>query len=186
MHTLSLQFAESIYSIPRSYTQDGGDELYDIPRGSMASMSSDAAIDAGIYRVPRSLMLESYEDTGSAERKESHDTQYLLGENPLNIYSYPRSSMSPEEEGIYDHPLDIIDMEIYDYPPDASELGIYDSEYNDPRNSSVSAGSSELVWSEGGTYEHSKTPSVPPVPNSARPTISSFVGPNVENNPVQF
>lgn len=176
--TSYLQFADSIYSVPRSVLQGGGDELYDIPRGSIA-MSADAAIDAGIYNVPRSLMVEPFEETGPAEQKDTLETQDFLGENPLSIYNYPRASMSPDEEGIYDDPLDIIDMEIYDYPPDASELGIYDSEYNSQRNSSVSAASSDFVAPEGAPNEHWKFLSVPPVPSSSRPVIS-----NIEDNAV--
>ena len=175
---LSIQFAESIYNVPRVQSQHMGDELYDTPRASVGSaMSADAAINAGIYHVPRTLMHEPLEETG--ERKISVESQYLLGANPLSMFSSPRASMSPDEEGIYDHPFDIIDMEIYDYPPDAAELGIYDSDY-DRRNSSVSATSSELPWSEAGQKEPVPASSVPPVPSSARPAMMCTVAPNTE------
>ena len=142
------------------------------------SMSSKAAIDAGIYHVPRSLLMEPDEDTGLEDRKISMESQqYLLGDDPLGIYNYPRANMSPDEEGIYDHPLDIIDMEIYDYPPDVSEFGMFgDSEHNSLRNSSISAASNDLLSSEGGLNELLKVPDVPPVPSSTRPAMLSGTG----------
>ena len=56
--------------------------------------------------------------------------QFYMSGNPFDLYDVPRSaaandSSPPEDEVIYDYPLDLDlgDMEIYDYPPDASELG---------------------------------------------------------------
>lgn len=47
--------------------------------------------------------------------------------NPFDLYDVPRLAQapSPEDDAIYDDPLDLDleDMEIYDYPPDAVELG---------------------------------------------------------------
>ena len=49
----------------------------------------------------------------------------LHAANPFDIYDIPRPvSLSPDEEGIYDDPLDIVDLEIYDYPPDVMEFGL--------------------------------------------------------------
>lgn len=54
--------------------------------------------------------------------------QFYMSGNPFDIYDVPRSSANdpvPEDEVIYDYPLDLDlgDMEIYDYPPDVSGLG---------------------------------------------------------------
>lgn len=51
--------------------------------------------------------------------------EYQMTGNPFDIYDVPRSTIDPDDETIYDYPLDfdLGDMEIYDYPPDASELG---------------------------------------------------------------
>ena len=157
--------------MPRTLTQGGGDELYDVPRGSMAipsAMSADAAIDAGIYSVPRALM-EGHLETESACQDES---QSLLQET-FNIYNFPRASISPDEEGIYDDPLDIMDMEIYDYPPDAAELGIDTSEYNAYRNSSVSAASSDVILSDSCPTDQPKVEAVPPIPRTSRPRLQN-------------
>lgn len=134
-------------------------QLYDTPRGTAATspfMTPDAAIDSGIYNVPRSILMQPLDDSRSSAME---DMQYLLGGNPLDIYDYPRVSISPDEEGIYDDPLDIIDMEIYDYPPDASELGIeeFPSHYH-----------------KGDSCENHIS-AVPPLPSSNRPPVMSFV-----------
>ena len=146
-----------MYNVPRAlFSADP--QLYDTPRGNPAvSMTPDAAIDSGIYNVPRALFMEPLDDARIAE-----DTQYLLGSNPLDIYDYPRVSISPDEEGIYDDPLDIIDMEIYDYPPDASELGIEEFPSESSRSSTVTI-SSEQYW---------RSPVVPPIPRGARPSVN--------------
>ncbi len=159
-----------MYSVPRTLTQGCSEELYDVPRGSMAlpsSMSVNAAIDAGIYSVPRALLEGHLEPETISVQSESGNSF----PESYNIYNFPRGSISPDDEGIYDDPLDIVDMEIYDYPPDAAELGILDtSEYNSYRDSSVSATSSEFMTSDVGSVEHLKT-EVPPVPSTSRPRL---------------
>ena len=129
-------------------------------------MTPDAAIDAGIYNVPRSLMQSDDSRMPTSE----DDPQYLLGANPFDIYDYPRVSMSPDEEGIYDDPLDIVDMEIYDYPPDASELGLEDVNLNmlpESSRTSMSTVSGEYPQNDRGNLDSSI---VPPLPISARPS----------------
>ena len=161
-----FQFADSIYSVPRTLAQST-DELYDVPRGSMA-LSADAAIDAGIYSVPRAL-LEGHMETESTMVQE--ESQNLFPES-FNLYNFPRGHVSPDDEGIYDDPLDIVDMEIYDYPPDAAELGL-ETDYNAYRNSSVSATSSELILSDSAPADPPKVEAVPPVPSSSRPRLQT-------------
>lgn len=171
------QFIDSIYNVPRTMPHDA--QLYDTPRGNsvllnLTSMTADAAIDAGIYNVPRTLMMNPSDEAGVSTTAE--DAQYLFGGNPLDIYDYPRVSISPDEEGIYDDPLDIVDMEIYDYPPDASELGVDGSLcFNSSRSSTVTM-SGEFAQTEGGNFvvsgEDLKTTAVPPLPtNNARPSV---------------
>lgn len=148
-------------------------QLYDTPRGNSASpfMTPDAAIDSGIYNVPRTLMMQSLDDT---RLPAVEDAQYLLGSSPLDIYDYPRVSISPDEEGIYDDPLDIIDMEIYDYPPDASELGLEEEfSYQSSRSSSTI---SEYAQSNSANMSSHNPPTVPPLPSGARPSTNSLDG----------
>ncbi len=142
-------------------------------------MTPDAAIDAGIYNVPRSLMLQPMDD----EYMERKGSQNVFEGNPLDIYNYPRSSMSPDEEGIYDDPLDIIDMEIYDYPPDAMES--FDLEFSglDPGNRLTEMGDSR---SSSMLSDNWNSPIVPPLPNSARPSMTLSVGSYSDENQVQL
>lgn len=159
--------------MPRNLAFDP--QLYDTPRGNpalshSAAMTPDAAIDSGIYNVPRNLLMQPFDDAKST----SEDASYLLGGNPLDIYDYPRVSISPDEEGIYDDPLDIVDMEIYDYPPDVSELGLDDFgvTVSESSRSSILATSSEF------TSSHIDSVAVPPLPSSARPSMNLSVGSN--------
>ena len=154
--------------MPRNLAFDP--QLYDTPRGNSAishsaAMTPDAAIDSGIYNVPRNLLMQPFDDAKST----SEDASYLLGGNPLDLYDYPRVSISPDEEGIYDDPLDIVDMEIYDYPPDASELGLDDFGVT-ISESSILAKPSEF------TQSHIDSLAVPPLPSSARPSMNLSVG----------
>ena len=177
--------------MPRSLFLDSN-QVYDTPRGNSTfvqsvPMSPDAAIDAGIYNVPRSLMMQ---DVRSSEER-LIEAQYLLGVNPLDIYDFPRASMSPDEEGIYDDPLDIVDMEIYDYPPDANELGLEDSGLGigDCTRSSTISMSSEVSQTDRESSTLSginwSTLAVPPLPSSARPSIAISIGSNSDDNQVK-
>ena len=159
--------------MPRALTDSDG-QLYDTPRGTPhpVAMTPEAAVDAGIYNVPRNLMMTPYDDSRQVPSEE--DAQYLLGTNPLDIYDYPRVSISPDEEGIYDDPLDIIDMEIYDYPPDASELGIEDPFASESARSSTATVSGEFALSDRGSFISTTDWNplvVPPLPVTARPAM---------------
>lgn len=149
-------------------------------------MTPDAAIDAGIYNVPRSLIMQQFNDTRLLTTSDD-DAQYLLGSNPLDIYDYPRVSVSPDEEGIYDDPLDIIDMEIYDYPPDASELGLEDSTSESTRSSTATM-SGEFVQTDRGNFvsasDNWKALPVPPLPSNVRPSSFLTVGSISDENQV--
>lgn len=137
-------------------------------------MTPDAAVDAGIYNVPRALLMTPVDDSKKTTTSDD-DPQYLLGANPLDIYDYPRVSLSPDDDGIYDDPLDIVDMEIYDYPPDASELGIEDPtlSVSESKRSSTAAGSGELAESNRGSFfAIDNSLAVPPLPSSARPSMA--------------
>ena len=174
MYALLTQFGDSIYNVPRPLSLVS--QMCDLPSGASPAMTPDAAIDAGIYNVPRNLMMDSLDDSRSSAHE---DSQYLIGGNPLDIYDYPRVSISPDEEGIYDDPLDIVDMEIYDYPPDAGDLGLEYADWNtpeNPRRSAVSAYQEDFM-SSGNL----KSQPVPPPPSSARPPI---VGPFADGNKV--
>lgn len=145
-------------------------------------MTPDAAVEAGIYNVPRTLMMDSYNDSRySTTSKE--DPQFLIDGNPLDIYDYPRVSISPDEEGIYDDPLDIVDMEIYDYPPDASELGL---DYPDWNTSESKRRNTIGDYSQ--TYQRDfdvlKDQSIPPLPSSARPSLIGSMGSISDGNQV--
>ena len=134
-------------------------------------MTPDAAVEAGIYNVPRNLM----DDTRYSRTQEGQ--QFFIDGNPLDIYNYPRVSISPDEEGIYDDPLDIVDMEIYDYPPDASDLGLDYSNWN----------TTEFKRNTFSDYSqtHSSDLTVPPLPSSARPSIVGSVGSISDGNQVR-
>ena len=98
---------------------------YDVPSNLLATpLSPPDSGGSSVYNTPRSV----FQDNSSRESTVSSDTSRfsMMTENPFDIYDYPRSSLaiSPDDEGIYDIPPDIGDMEIYDYPPDASELGL--------------------------------------------------------------
>ncbi len=104
--------------------EEGGDAalpegIYNVPRnmlfGDTSIIDNDVIpIAGGIYDVPRALL-----ENGN----QGMDIQ-MTG-NPFDIYDVPRSNPSPEDDTIYDYPLDfdLGDMEIYDYPPDAAQLG---------------------------------------------------------------
>lgn len=166
--------------MPRNLAFDP--QLYDTPRGNpalshSAVMTPDAAIDSGIYNVPRNLLMQPFDDAKST----SEDTNYLLGGNPLDLYDYPRVSISPDEEGIYDDPLDIVDMEIYDYPPDASELGLDDFgvTVSESSGNSILATSSDYTQSHIGSCD---SLSVPPLPSSARPSMNLSISDEIQVN----
>jgi hypothetical protein len=130
-------------------------QFYDTPRGNpVVSLTPDS----GIYNVPRALFTETVDDAENA--------QYILGSNPVDIYDYPRVSLSPDEEGIYDDPFDIVDMEIYDYPPDASQItfeefiseGLQSGANSTPRE--FEARPSREMW---------QSPELPALPSGVRP-----------------
>ncbi len=88
----------------------------------------------------------------------------------------PRVSISPDEEGIYDDPYDILDMEIYDYPPDVSDLASFlensglDTEPSSVRASTITVGSEVTDRTSSTISEDSwRTMSLPPLPPGARP-----------------
>lgn len=171
-----FQVSDSLYNVPRTlFPMDS--QLYDTPKGNPSiSMTPDAAIDSGIYNVPRDLFMETFDDTRIAE-----DTKYLLGSNPLDIYDYPRVSISPDEEGIYDDPLDIMDMEIYDYPPDASELGFEEFTSESSRSSTITVSSD---FDSRNSREYWPSSAVPPLPSGARPSSIIQHGSSFEDNQV--
>ena len=123
--------------------------VYDVPPArtgppvppAIPGMTPEAAIESGLYSVPRALLNASEE---AAQQLPPPPP------NPFDIYDIPRSSMSPDmedEEGIYDVPLDILDFEIYDYPPDVMELGLdpVDSGLDTTRNSTITVSSDYTV-----------------------------------------
>ncbi len=148
-------------------------------------MSSEAAIDSGLYSVPRVLLME---DPVPHTILAAHGQQFHIGGNPFDTYAVPRPiSMSPDEdeEGIYDNPFDVVeDMEIYDYPPDVSDLSIFglDSSGMDLSGSnrhSVITLDSEFASSFVSDRASSlfsedswKTVTLPPVPSSTRPSTA--------------
>lgn len=151
--------------------------VYDIPPGRPGpptaatlppGLSAEAAIESGLYSVPRALFNASEE---AAQQLPPPPP------NPFDIYDIPRSSMSPDmedEEGIYDVPLDILDFEIYDYPPDVMELGLepLDSGLDTTRNSTITVSSdytvterassaiSEDSWSTFSSFQPGMRPSM--------------------------
>lgn len=129
----------SVYDIPPART---GPPAPPVPPG----MSAEAAIESGLYSVPRALLNASEEGAQQLPPPPP---------NPFDIYDIPRSSMSPDmedEEGIYDVPLDILDFEIYDYPPDVMEFGLVgdpvDSGLDTTRNSTITVSSDYTVTTE--------------------------------------
>lgn len=162
-----FQLVDSIYNVPRPLSVES--QTYGTSIGS-AVMTPNAAIDAGIYNVPRNLLMDDSRFSGVHE-----DAHFSIDGDTLDLYDYPRVSMSPDEEGIYDDPLDIVDMEIYDYPPDASELGL---EYSDwitsesmRRNTVGESIPVDLVPSDNW-----KDQAVPPLPNTSRPALFGSAG----------
>ena len=109
-----------------SGVEEGGDALpegiYNVPRsmflgdGPIGDHDSIIPIAGGIYDVPRSLL-----ENGTP----IHGSELHMTGNPFDIYDVPRTNQSPDDDAIYDYPLDfdLGDMEIYDYPPDAALLG---------------------------------------------------------------
>jgi len=82
-------------------------------------------------------------------------------------------SISPDEEGIYDDPYDIMDMEIYDYPPDANDLdqflqdsGLGTTEHS-TRTSTITVTSDRT--SSTLSEDSWRTMSLPPLPQGVRP-----------------
>ena len=137
------RYGDSIYKAPRPTSMEGS--VYDIPPARVGppppplipGMSAEAAIESGLYSVPRNL-LNGHEE-GAQQLPPPPP-------NPFDIYDIPRTSMSPDmddEEGIYDVPLDILDFEIYDYPPDVMELGLepVDSGLDTTRSSTITVSS---------------------------------------------
>ncbi len=100
---------------------------------------------------------------------------FSTGNSISDIYDVPRASVSPDEEGIYDDPYDILDMEIYDYPPDVNDLSQFledsglDTEAS-ARASTITVGS-ELTDRTSSTISEDswKTMSLPPIPSGVRP-----------------
>lgn len=87
-------------------------------------MATSTALSAGIYNTPRAIFVEDASTPEPAAAGTPPDP-LPRSVNPFDLYDIPRpTSMSPDEEGIYDDPLDIVDLEIYDYPPDAMEFGL--------------------------------------------------------------
>ena len=92
--------------------------------------------------------------------------QLYLSGNPFDLYDVPRASANdsspPEDEVIYDYPLDLDlgDMEIYDYPPDASELLPSEEPKEDtPHGSSSNRDSGSTVSNEyPSDSPHAHTP----------------------------
>ena len=130
----------SVYDIPPART--GPPAATPVP----PSISAEAAIESGLYSVPRTLLNASEEGAQQLPPPPP---------NPFDIYDIPRSSMSPDmedEEGIYDVPLDILDFEIYDYPPDVMEFGLVgdpvDSGLDTTRNSTITVSSDYTVTTE--------------------------------------
>lgn len=143
--------------------------LYDIPRGNQPATLPP--MDNGLYSVPRSIPVE---DAPPALFSVQGMQFYTTG-NPFDLYDVPRpTSMSPDEEGIYDDPFDIIDMEIYDYPPDVGDLGLQDSGLDSARNSMLTT-ATDFTTPDRASSAYSddswKTMSLPPLPNSARPSM---------------
>lgn len=94
--------------------------------------------------------------------------------NPFDLYDVPRSVLLQynlaDEEGIYDEPPDIGDLEIYDYPPDvAADSG--ESGYCGSVRSSMISLDETGSPSSWGADQAWKSSTLPPIPTSARPSI---------------
>ena len=172
-----FQLADSIYNVPRPLSVEG--QMYGTPRSS-AVMTPNAAIDAGIYNVPRNLLMDDPRFSGVPE-----DAHFSIDGDTIDLYDYPRVSMSPDEEGIYDDPLDIVDMEIYDYPPDASDLGLEYSDWNIPENMRRNT-VGESIPVDLVPSENWKDQAVPPLPNSSRPALFGSTGLISDTNQVHM
>ena len=151
--------------------------MYDIPRtlpvgtgSGLTPMTVEAAIDSGLYSVPRALMTE--EEPHSAVPVQG--MQYYPTSHPFDIYDVPRHlSISPDEEAIYDDPFDVMGMEIYDYPPDVSDLPWDDSGFDtteSARNSTVTLSSEYTVTSQAMSDDSWRTMSLPRFSTTGRPS----------------
>ncbi len=93
--------------------------------------------------------------------------------NVSDIYDVPRASISPDEEGIYDDPYDILDMEIYDYPPDVTDLYRFleESSLDTPEHSTRTSTITVTTDRTSSTISEDswRTMSLPPLPPGARP-----------------
>ncbi len=93
--------------------------------------------------------------------------------NVSDIYDVPRASVSPDEEGIYDDPYDILDMEIYDYPPDVTDLYRFleESSLDTPEHSTRASTITVTTDRTSSTISEDswRTMSLPPLPPGARP-----------------
>lgn len=159
--------------------------MYDVPRmhplaatpsvvSPMSPMTAQAAIDSGLYSVPRDLLaVEPPQSVVATQGMQSYNTG-----NAFDIYDVPRhTSISPDEEAIYDDPYDIMDMEIYDYPPDATELLLWEDSGLDTtdsaRNSTITMSSEYTVAdrvSQAMSDDSWKTMSLPRIPATPRPS----------------
>ena len=134
-----------------------------------STISAEAAIESGLYSVPRALLNASEEGAQSLPPPPP---------NPFDIYDIPRASISPDledEEGIYDVPLDILDFEIYDYPPDVMELGLdpLDSGLDSTRNSTITVSSEFTVTPDRASSTISEDSwNTFSLPNSLRPSMA--------------
>ena len=186
-HTQFASGGDSIYNIPRPLSMDGTSfnvpSHFTHPPPLQRQMTAEGAIDAGLYSAPRALFqLSQPEETGPQSFITSQGLQYYTSGNPFDTYAVPRPSVSPidpDEEGIYDDPLDLMDMEIYDYPPDALELaGLIDSglETNESTRNSVFsdvAPTERSDRSSSSTLDESwKTMSLPHHFGSSRPSMA--------------
>ena len=142
------------------------------------TMSAEMAIDTGIYSVPRSTLFVPEVGGSPAMTPQGMAPYYHPLGNMADIYDIPRSSMSPDEEGIYDDPYDILDMEIYDYPPDANELNRYledsglDTTEHSTRTSTITMTSDYAPTDRTSSTlseDSWKTMSLPPLPPGVRP-----------------
>ena len=159
----------SVYDIPRMHP------MASMPSGvpPVSPMTAQDAIDSGLYSVPRALLAEEAPHLLVA----TQGMQSFATGNTFDIYDVPRhTSISPDEEAIYDDPYDIMDMEIYDYPPDATELLWEDSGLDttdSARNSTITMSSEYTVAdrvSQAMSDDSWKTMSLPRIPASPRPS----------------
>ena len=117
-----------------------------------------------MYNVPRSLLLSQSSVSSLPDESPT---------NPFDLYDVPRSVLQynlADEEGIYDEPPDIGDLEIYDYPPDASADSGESGYCGSVRSSMISLDETGSL-SSWGADQAWKSNTLPPVPSSARPSI---------------